>query len=240
MANRFDDQPISRNTLGTEAWDIDAGLRAYMIKVYSYMSMGLGLTGLIAFATASTPAFFHAIFGTPLAWLVILAPVGMALFLSFRIARLSLSTAQVLFWAYAGMMGLSLSSIFYIYTGQSISRLFFVAASVFGAMSLYGYTTRKNLMNFGSFLMMGLIGIVISSLVNLFLQSSGFQFMISIVGVLVFTGLTAYDTQAIKELYYEADSTEIAGKKAIIGALNLYLDFINLFISLLRIFGDRR
>lgn len=240
MANRFDDQPIFRNTTTTEVLDIDAGLRAYMVKVYSYMAMGLGLTGIVAFITASTPVFFHAIYGTPLSWLVMFAPVGMAMFLSVRIARLPLSTAQLLFWCYAGLMGLSLSSIFYIYTGQSIARLFFVAASVFGAMSLYGYTTRKNLMNFGSFLMMGLIGVFVSSLVNLFLQSNAFQFMISIVGVLVFTGLTAYDTQSIKELYLESDSSEIAGKKAIIGALNLYLDFINLFISLLRIFGDRR
>lgn len=240
MANRFDDQPIFRNTPAAEVWDIDAGLRNYMIKVYSYMAMGLGLTGLVAFLTASSPSFFHAIFGTPLAWVVMLAPVGMAMFLSIRIARLPLGTAQMLFWVYSGMMGLSLSTIFYVYTGQSITRLFFVAASVFGAMSLYGYTTRKNLMNFGSFLMMGVIGIFISSIVNLFLQTTGFQFMISIVGVLVFTGLTAYDTQAIKELYYEADGAEISGKKAIIGALNLYLDFINLFISLLRIFGDRR
>lgn len=240
MAKGFDDQPIFRNTSAADVWDIDAGLRTYMIRVYSYMALGLGLTGIVAFITASSPAFFHAIFGTPLAWLVMLAPVGMALFLSFRIVHLPLSTAQILFWAYAALMGVSLSTIFYVYTGQSIARLFFVAASVFGAMSLYGYTTRKNLMKFGSFLMMGVIGIFVSSIVNLFLQSTGFQFIISIVGVLVFTGLTAYDTQAIKELYYEADSTEIAGKKAIIGALNLYLDFINLFIHLLRIFGDRR
>ena len=240
MSNRFDDQPILRNPSATQVWDIDAGLRSYMIKVYSYMAMGLGLTGIVSFLTASSPAFFNAIFGTPLAWVVIFAPVGMVMFLSFRIAHLSLSAAQTLFWVYAGVMGLSLSSIFYMYTGQSIARLFFVSASVFGAMSLYGYTTKKDLTNFGSFLLMGLIGLVVASIVNIFLQSTGLQFALSCVGVLIFTGLTAYDTQVIKELYFEADGADVSGKKAIIGALNLYLDFINLFLSLLRIFGDRR
>ncbi|WP_242508803.1 Bax inhibitor-1/YccA family protein [Candidatus Finniella inopinata] len=211
-----------------------------MIKVYSYMAMGLGLTGLVAFVTASSPAFFQAIFGTPLMWVVMLAPLGIVFFLSARIGTLSLSAAQTTFWVYAGVMGLSLSSIFYVYTGQSIARLFFVSASVFGAMSLYGYTTKKDLTNVGSFLFMGLIGLVIASMVNLFLQSTALQLALSYVGVLVFTGLTAYDTQVIKELYFEADSTEVAGKKAIIGALNLYMDFINLFLALLRIFGDRR
>ena len=240
MSDRFDDQPILRNSSATQAWDVDAGLRNYMMKVYGYMAMGLGLTGVVSFLTASSPAFFHAIFGTPLAWVVIFAPLGMVLFLSAKISSLSLSTAQTLFWVYAGTMGLSLSSIFYMYTGQSIARLFFVSASVFAAMSLYGYTTKKDLTNFGSFLMMGLIGLVIASVVNLFLQSTALQFGLSCIGVLVFTGLTAYDTQMIKELYFESDSIEVAGKKAIIGALNLYLDFINLFLSLLRIFGDRR
>ncbi|RZI46817.1 Bax inhibitor-1/YccA family protein [Candidatus Finniella inopinata] len=240
MSNRFDDQPIIRNSSAAQAWDVDAGLRSYMIKVYSYMAMGLGLTGLVAFVTASSPAFFQAIFGTPLMWVVMLAPLGIVFFLSARIGTLSLSAAQTTFWVYAGVMGLSLSSIFYVYTGQSIARLFFVSASVFGAMSLYGYTTKKDLTNVGSFLFMGLIGLVIASMVNLFLQSTALQLALSYVGVLVFTGLTAYDTQVIKELYFEADSTEVAGKKAIIGALNLYMDFINLFLALLRIFGDRR
>ena len=240
MSNRFDDQPVIRNSSAAQAWDVDAGLRSYMIKVYSYMAMGLGLTGLVAFVTASSPAFFQAIFGTPLMWLVMLAPLGIVFFLSARIGTLSLSAAQTTFWIYAGVMGLSLSSIFYVYTGQSIARLFFVSASVFGAMSLYGYTTKKDLTSMGSFLYMGLIGLVVASIVNLFLQSTALQLMLSYVGVLVFTGLTAYDTQVIKELYFEADSTEVAGKKAILGALNLYMDFINLFLALLRIFGDRR
>lgn len=240
MSNQFDNQPIFRSGVATDVWDIDLGLRNYMVKVYNYMAMGLGLTGIVSYLTASSPVIFNAIFGSPLAWLVVFAPVGMALFLSVKIAHLPLKTAQILFWVYSGLMGLSLSTVFYIYTGQSIARLFFVAASVFGAMSLYGYTTRKDLTQFGSFLMMGVIGLVVASIVNIFLQSTGLQFMLSCVGVLVFTGLTAYDTQSIKELYYEADSADISGKKAIIGALNLYLDFINLFLSLLRIFGDRR
>ena len=233
MSKRFDDQPIIRHPSAEQAWDIDAGLRNYMIKVYSYMAMGLALTGFISFLTASSPTFFQAIFGTPLSWVVIFAPVGMALFLSVRIAKLSLSAAKTLFWAYAAVMGLSLSTIFYVYTGQSIARLFFISASVFAGMSLYGYTTKKDLTNFGSFLFMGLIGLVIASIVNLFMQSTAMQLILSCIGVLVFTGLTAYDTQVIKELYYEGDSTDISGKKAIIGALNLYLDFINLFLALL-------
>ncbi len=240
MSDKFDNQPIYRSTTGAEIWDIDQGLRTYMVRVYSYMAMGLGLTGLVSFFTASNPAFFNAIFGTPLAWLVMLAPLGMAMFLSFRIHSITFSTAQTLFWTYAAVMGLSLSTIFYVYTGQSIARLFFVSASVFGGMSLYGYTTKKDLTAFSSFLTMSLFELVIASLVKLFLQSTGLQFMLSCIGVVVFTGLTAYDTQVIKELYYESDSREVSGKKAIIGALNLYLDFINLFLSLLRLFGDRR
>ncbi|MCX7337967.1 MAG: Bax inhibitor-1/YccA family protein [Alphaproteobacteria bacterium] len=211
-----------------------------MVRVYSHMATGLALTGLVAFLAASSPEFMQAIFGTPLSWVVMLAPLGMVLFLSARIATLSLQTAKNLFWVYSGAMGLSLSSIFLVYTGQSIARLFFISASVFGAMSLYGYTTKKDLTAFGSFLMMGLMGIFVASIVNIFLGSSAMQTMISIIGVLVFTGLTAYDTQKIKELYFAADSNDVAGKKAIIGALNLYLDFVNLFIMLLQLFGDRK
>ncbi|MBY0462355.1 MAG: Bax inhibitor-1/YccA family protein [Alphaproteobacteria bacterium] len=238
MSQKSDNHPIWRAE-GAEL-GIDVGLRNYMVRVYGYMAMGLGLTGLVAFFAASSPALMMAIFTSPLKWVVMLAPFGMVMFLSARIGSMSFSAAQMSFWVYAGLMGLSLSSIFLVFTGQSIAQLFFVSASVFGAMSLYGYTTRKDLTALGSFLLMGVMGIVVASLVNLFLQSSAMQMMISVIGVLVFTGLTAYDTQQIKESYFEADGHELAGKKAILGALQLYLDFVNLFISLLYLFGDRR
>jgi FtsH-binding integral membrane protein len=241
MTKRFDDQPVWRGAgPATQELGIDLGLRAYMVRVYMYMAMGLALTGLVAFYAASSPSLMVSIFTSPLKWVVMLAPIGMVFFLSARIGTLSFQTAQMLFWVYAGLMGLSLSSIFLVFTGESIARLFFITSSVFGAMSLYGYTTRKDLTAMGSFLMMGVLGLVIASVVNIFLHSSAMQMMISTVGVLVFTGLTAYDTQQIKSSYFEADDIEITGKKAIIGALQLYLDFINLFISLLQLFGDRR
>lgn len=240
MSQGFDNQPALRGARVAEQAGIDLGLRNYMLRVYNYMALGLALTGLVAFYAAESPGLMMAIFGSPLKWLVMFAPLGMVVFLSARIGSLSTGTAQILFWAYAGLMGLSLSIFFLVFTGESVARLFFITASVFGAMSLYGYTTRKDLTAFGSFLTMGLMGIVIASLVNLFLQSSGMQMLISTIGVLVFTGLTAYDTQQIKESYFESDGQEITTKKAILGALNLYLDFVNLFISLLYIFGDRR
>ena len=238
MSQKSDNHPIWRAE-GAEL-GIDVGLRNYMVRVYGYMAMGLGLTGLVAFFVFFSPALMMSIFISPLKWVVMLAPFGMVMFLSARIGSMSFSAAQMSFWVYAGLMGLSLSSIFLVFTGQSIAQLFFVSASVFGAMSLYGYTTRKDLTALGSFLLMGVMGIVVASLVNLFLQSNAMQMMISVIGVLVFTGLTAYDTQQIKESYFEADSHELAGKKAILGALDLYQDFVNLFISLLYLFGDRR
>lgn len=219
---------------------VDAGLRAYMLKVYNYMAGGLALTGIISFLTASSPALLHTIYGTPLQWLVMLAPLGFVFFLSFRIDKIQASTAQMLFWIYASIMGLSLAFIFILYSGESIARVFFITAGTFGAMSLYGYTTQRDLTGFGSFLFMGLIGIIIASLVNLFMQSSALQFAISLIGVLVFTGLTAYDTQKIKSMYMDGLGYESSTKMAIMGALNLYLDFINLFLMLLRLFGDRR
>jgi len=189
---------------------------------------------------AASSGFYQAIAGTPLIWLVMLAPLGFVLVLSFGIQRMSAGTAAVLFWIYAAVMGLSLGSIFLVFTGASIARVFFITAATYGAMSVYGYTTRTDLSGFGSFLMMGLIGIVIASLVNLFLKSDALQFAISIIGVLVFVGLTAYDTQRIKAMYLESDTDELEGKKAILGALSLYLDFINLFMMLLQLFGARR
>ena len=220
---------------------IDEGLRSYMLSVYNYMGLGLALTGLVAFLTASTPALYQPIFGTPLKWVVMLAPLGFVFFLGFRIQKMSLSAAQLTFWAFATVMGLSMASIFLVFTGESIARVFFITAGVFGAMSLYGYTTKRDLSAWGSFLFMGLIGIIIAALVNIFLQSSALQFAISVIGVLVFTGLTAYDTQRIKEVYYQvAGVAEATGKAAIMGALSLYLDFINLFMMLLQLFGQSR
>ncbi|HUB97326.1 MAG TPA: Bax inhibitor-1/YccA family protein [Stellaceae bacterium] len=218
---------------------IDVGLRDYMLRVYNYMGGGLALTGLVAYFAAST-GLYAQLAHTPLFWVVILAPFALVLLLSFRIRSMSLGAAQLTFWAYAGLMGLSLAGIFLVYTGESIARVFFITAATFLAMSLYGYTTRSDLARFGAFLFMGLIGIVIASLVNLFLHSSGIQFAVSVIGVVVFTGLTAWDTQRIKEMYWEGDVGEVAGKKAIMGALTLYLDFINLFIMLMQLMGNRR
>ncbi|TYL96393.1 Bax inhibitor-1/YccA family protein [Bradyrhizobium rifense] len=219
--------------------EIDAGLRAHMQRIYGYMAGGLALTGLVAYL-ASASGFYQSIAATPLIWLVMLAPLGFVLVLSFGIQRMAAGTAMLLFWLYAAVMGLSLGGIFLVFTGESIARVFFITAATFGAMSLYGYTTRSDLSRFGSFLIMGLIGIVIASLVNIFIGSSALQFAISIIGVIVFVGLTAYDTQRIKEMYLESDTGEIAGKKAVLGALALYLDFINLFMMLLQLFGHRR
>ena len=218
---------------------IDVGLREYMLRVYNYMASGLALTGIVAYVAAFS-GLYAAIARTPLIWLVILAPLGLVFLMSYGIQRMQASTAQMVFWLYAGLMGLSLAMVFLVFTGTSVARVFFITAGTFGAMSLYGYTTRRDLSQFGSFLFMGLIGIVIASLVNIFLASSALQFAVSVIGVLVFTGLTAYDTQRIKETYYAGDGHEVAGKKAIKGALRLYLDFINLFMMLLQLMGTRR
>lgn len=217
------------------------GLRAYFIKVYNFMGLGLALTGLVAFAVSQSDAAIALLFGTPLKWLVVLAPLVMAIVFGFKVHTMRYESAKILFWVYAGLMGLSLSTLFLIYTGESIARTFFITASVFGAMSLYGYTTKRDLTGMGSFLIMGVIGLIIASLVNLFLQSSGLQFAVSALGVLIFTGLTAYDTQRIREMYYYAGSDEQSiGKMALMGAFSLYLDFINLFMSMMQFFGDRR
>ena len=237
---------------------IDQGLRAYMIRVYNLMALGLAITGFAALgtmmlATTTDPSAAvaqlgngkmltsvgSALYGSPLRWVVMLAPLGMVFFLSARINKMSVSGAQMAFWVFAGLMGLSLSSIFLVYTAASIVQTFFITATAFGALSLYGYTTKRDLSAMGSFLFMGLIGIIIASLVNLFLASSALQFAISVIGVLVFAGLTAYDTQQIKEMYYEGDGHEVATKKSVMGALRLYLDFINMFLMLLQLFGNR-
>ncbi|OJX09762.1 MAG: hypothetical protein BGO77_02580 [Caedibacter sp. 37-49] len=229
-----------RTVSRSRAENLDQGLRSYMLGIYNYMALGLGLTGLVATLVASSPALLQAIYGSPLHYVVMLAPVALVFFLSFRLHKLQASTAQTLFWTYAGLMGLSLSWIFLAYTGASVAKVFFITAGTFGAMSLYGYTTQRDLTGMGSFLFMGLIGLVLASLVNIFVKSSAFEFVLSVIGVLIFTGLTAYDTQVIKSEYIEGDDREIMMKKSIMGALRLYLDFINLFLHLLRFLGDRR
>jgi uncharacterized protein len=241
----------ARTGYRTDQVAIDAGLRAYMIRVYNYMTAGVALTGLVAWFAFSAAveqtgaglqltSFGHLLFHSPLMWVLVLAPLGLVMMLSFGINRLAASTALTLFFVYAGLLGLSLASIFLVYTGASITRVFFISAATFGAMSLYGYTTKRDLTAVGSFMFMGLIGIIIASLVNIFLHSSALYWAISVIGVLIFVGLTAYDTQNIKEMYSPMDDGTIAGRKAVMGALRLYLDFINLFLMLLRLFGDRR
>jgi uncharacterized protein len=236
--------PNSR--VGSQA-EIDQGLRSYMLRVYNYMGAGLAITGAAAYgtfhaavdATGALTPFGLAIFTSPLKWLVIFAPLAFVMMLSFGINRMSMAAAQATFWGYSAIMGLSLASIGLIYTASSITQVFLITAATFSSLSLYGYVTKRDLSGFGSFLFMGLFGIVIASLVNFYFQSGTMSLVLSILGVLVFTGLTAYDTQKIKESYFEGDDSTVMGRKAITGALNLYLDFINLFMSLLRIFGNR-
>lgn len=219
--------------------DIDVGLRAHMLRVYNYMAGGLVVTGLVAYLTASS-GLYRTLFGTPLMWLVILAPLGFVFALSYGLNRFSLGTAQLLYWAYAAINGLSLSVIFLVYARHSITEVFFITAATFLATSLYGYTTRTDLAAVGSFVRMGLFGLIIAMVVNWFLGSAAVDFAISVIGVAIFVGLTAWDTQWIKESYYEGGGEVAAGKLAIIGALHLYLDFINMFMFLLRLLGDRR
>jgi FtsH-binding integral membrane protein len=230
---------------------VDAGLRAYMLRVYNYLAIGVGLTGLASWIMFSLcvqdvggrlvwSPLGQTLYQSGFQWVLLFAPLGLVLFISFRIQHLQASTAQALFFFYAALLGVSLTPIFLVYTGESIARVFFISAASFGALSLYGYTTQRNLSAFGSFLIMGLFGIIIASLVNIFVQSSAMAFVISAVGVLVFAGLTAWDTQRIKEMYDPMDDGTVGGRKAVMGALTLYLDFINLFLMLLRIFGERR
>lgn len=217
----------------------DAGLRSHMLRIYNYMASGVLLTGIVALAVASTPVLVAAIFGTPLKWLFMLAPLAFVFFFSFRIHRMSAAAAQGAYWAFAAVMGVSMASIFLVFTGTSIAQTFFVAAAMFTAMSLYGYTTKADLSKFGSFLIMGVVGILIAMLVNLFMQSSVLQMAISILGVLIFTGLTAWDTQRIKEDYAHNLGHETETKMAVFGALTLYLNFVNIFQFLLNLMGER-
>jgi hypothetical protein len=224
---------------GTADVAIDQGLRTYMLGVYNYMALGVALTGLIAWFVSSQPAIMAAIWTSPLAWLVILAPLPVSLYAQMRIHRLSAGTAQALFWTYAALVGLSFSILFAVFTDASIARVFFITAISFGALSLYGYTTKRNLSALGSFLFIGMIGVLLAMVVNIFLQSAAMQFAISIIGVLVFAGLTAYDTQMIKEMYQEGDDRDTAQRKSILGALWLYISFIAMFQFLLSLIGDR-
>ena len=252
----FNKQNATTRSSASEAI-IDQGLRAYMLKVYNYMASGVLLTGIISLLvfkfsggmnitlgptgfSGLTNPFGELLFNSGFKWLVMLAPLGIVIYLSFGIAKMSASKAQSTFWVFAALMGASLASIFIVYTQMSIARVFFITSGTFGAMSIYGYTTKRDLTKLGSFLMMGLFGIIIASVVNMFMKSTMMYFVISILGVLIFVGLTAYDTQKIKNRYLESDSGELMGKKAVMGALTLYLDFINLFLMLLRLFGQRR
>lgn len=252
---------FERNTMaGARAGTagVDEGLRAFMLSVYNYMAGGLAITGVVAYLVYSMAVtgdpigatvqvregvyltgFGATIFTTPLRYVIMFAPLIMVFVLAARIHKMSVQAAQLTFWAYAAMVGASLSSIFLVFAHGSIAQVFFITAAAFGSLSLWGYTTKKDLSGWGSFLFMGLIGIIIASIVNLFIGSSALQFAVSVIGVLVFAGLTAYDTQAIKEEYYAGDSQVVAGQKAIMGALRLYLDFINMFIMLLSLFGNR-
>ena len=249
----FDRNVAARGGYADRAVAYDAGLRAHMIRVYNYMASAVALTGVVAYLTfqmavvtneagaitAMTP-LGQFLFGGMFMWVLMLAPLALVFFLSFRIQTLDAGTARALFFVYAALLGVSLATIFIAYTATSISRVFFISAAAFGALSLYGYTTQRDLSGMGSFMIMGLFGIIIASLINLFLKSSGLDWAISLIGVVVFAGLTAWDTQKIKEMYDGNDDTQSAGRKAVMGALSLYLDFINLFLMMLRIFGGRR
>lgn len=239
---------IARSTTA----EIDQGLRAYMLGVYNYMTIGLALTGLVALGTyllanpqfvagklVALSPFGQMLYLTPLRWVVMLSPLAFIFFIGARAQSMSAATARTMFFAFSAVMGLSLSSVLLVYTGVSVARVFFITAAAFGGLSLYGYMTKRDLSAFGSFLVMGVWGLVIAGLVNMFLQSSGLQFALSIIAVLVFAGLTAWDTQSIKDMYYEGDGYEVATKKSVFGALSLYLDFINMFQSLLFLFGQR-
>jgi FtsH-binding integral membrane protein len=243
----FDRNVAARGTFADRAVAIDAGLRAHMIRVYNYMMVAVALSGAVAWLTFNAAvdagrltSFGQAIFNPVTMIVLALITLGFVFFISWRIDRLSFPTALTLFMIYAGLLGVTLAPIFLTYTGASITKVFFISAAAFGALSLWGYTTQRDLTAMGSFLIMGLFGIILASLVNLFLKSSGLDFIISAVGVLVFAGLTAWDTQKIKEMYDVNDDGTVSGRKAVMGALSLYLDFINLFLMLLRLFGDRR
>lgn len=235
--------PYNRYASSTGVYDralFDEGLRQHMLRVFNYMTVGLVLTGLVAYFGSTNEDLLRAVFGTPLRWVVLLAPFGFILALNAGLNRWSVSTLQAIFFGFSAVMGLSLMSVFLVYTGESVARVFFITAGTFAGASLYGYTTKRDLTGMGSFLMMGLIGVIIASLINMFFPVSGLQFILSLLSVAIFTGLTAYDSQTIKEMYAEGYGREMNQKLAVMGALSLYLDFINIFVNLLRLMGDRR
>ena len=230
-----------------EAAQIDLGLRAYMLGVYNHMTTALAITGFFALGLSflagpsinELTSIGYMVYGSPLKWLIMLAPIGMVFYISARLNKISAQKARNLFYIYAGLMGLSLSSLLLVYTGASVVRVFFITSAAFAALSIYGYTTKKSLSGLGSFLMMGVFGLIIAQIVNIFMASTQLDFMISIIGVLIFAGLTAYDTQKIKHMYLAGDNNEAAGKKSVLGALTLYLDFILMFQFLLMFLGNR-
>jgi uncharacterized protein len=235
-------QTINSVGAGAQTAQIDAGLKAHMNKVYGLMSVGMGITGAVAWAVGTNDAMLSAIFSTPLKWVVMFLPLIMVFAFGALLPRLSVAAAQLFFYVYAAAMGLSISFIFAVYTGTSIAQTFFVTAIAFAALSIYGYTTKKDLSAMGTFLMMGLIGLLVAMVVNIFLASAALTFAISAIGVLIFAGLTAYDTQSIKNEYLQhaqMGDQEWLGKSAIMGALRLYLDFINMFMFLLSFLGNR-
>jgi uncharacterized protein len=241
--------PFNSTTSVASGAAVDQGLRAHMLRVYNYMGLGVALTGLVAWLVASTPALMQLFYATSetgrmsptvLGLVAMFAPLGFIFFFSFAAMRSSLSLLQGMFWLFCGVMGLSMSSVFIVFTGESIARTFFVVSAMFFATSLYGYVTKRSLAQMGSFMVMGLIGILIAGIVNLFLNSTGLQFAISVLGVIIFTGLTAWDTQRIKETYAESYGVETNNKMALFGALSLYLNFVNLFQFMLQFMGGRR
>ena len=241
MQNQFDPRTTAANTatVGVPRAARDAGLRSYMLSVYNYMASGVLLTGIVALLFASSGLAAQVLM-TPLRWLIILAPLGFVMAMSFGLNRMKTSTLQALFWAFSVTMGLSMSSIFLVYTGMSIAQTFFAVAAGFAGLSLYGYTTKRDLSGFGTFLIMGVIGLFVAMLINMFLQSPAMMLAISAIGVLLFAGLTAYDTQRIKSMYAYVAGSDMMGKVVIMGALSLYLDFINMFMFLLQFMGQRR
>lgn len=248
MANWNDPQPpragfgaspsLDGRTAGRAGYDM--GLRRHMLSIYNYMASGVLLTGIVALLMARSGLAATVMSGGMLSWVIILSPLAIVMAMSFGANRFSTGTLQVMFWAFATLMGASLSTIFLVYTGQSIATTFFATAGAFAGLSLFGYTTKKDMSGMGSFLIMGVVGILIAMVINIFVQSTALQLAISILGVLIFAGLTAYDTQRLKMQYYQLAGTDFAGKAVVLGALSLYLDFINMFQFLLMFLGDRR
>ncbi|WP_341705067.1 Bax inhibitor-1/YccA family protein [Ferrovibrio sp.] len=239
MSTPFNQPRYGYGATSVDRATVDEALRAYMLRVYNYMASGLALSAIVAVLVSQSPALMQTLFGSGLAFVVMLAPLGLLLVMSFGANKLSAGAVQGLYWAFTATMGLSLSTIFIVYTGESILRIFFITAAMFGAMSLWGYTTKRDLTGMGTFLFMGVIGLVIASLVNMFLGSTVLQFAISAITVLVFTGLTAYDTQRIKSEFYEGDPADLQTKQAVFGATSLYVNFLNIFMALLQLFGQR-